>query len=72
MKKLILVCVVLAMIVLPAFLVSASCDSAGAEYYITFSLNGGEEIICSLGFTDIDSDGPFAAVQNGMGIFFSG
>ena len=72
MKKLVLVCVILAMILLPAFLVSAGCESAGAAYYSTFSLNGGDEITCSLGYTDIDSDGPFAAVQSGTWTFFSG
>ena len=64
-QRLVAVCFILAVIFVPGFIFASSCDSdsAGAEYYINFTLEG-VEYSCTFGFTDVDND-PFAAAQSG-------
>jgi hypothetical protein len=62
MKKLIVLCFVLLVMVIPAFLFASSCDSAGDEYYIKFTMNG-QEYILTLGYTDESTDAPVVALQ---------
>ena len=67
MKKLIVLGFVLLLILVPASLFASSCESAGAEYYINFTVHGVEvddvEYSCVFGATDIDTGDPYAAVQ---------
>ena len=73
MKRLIVLCVALIVILIPAFLFAASCDSEGADYYITFTM-GGVEYNLSFGYSDVDTGEPFVAVQLGEPdwIYFAG
>jgi len=68
MKKLLVLCFVLGVIFVPAFLFASSCDSEGAEYYINFTLEGIEYSL-TFGVTDIETD-PFAAAQSGGSFTF--
>ena len=65
MKKLLVLCFILGVFFVPAFLFASSCDSEGegAEYYINFTLEG-VEYSCTFGFTGVETD-PFAADQSG-------
>ena len=66
MKKLIILCFVPLVVLIPAFLFAASCDSEGEDYYITFTM-GGAEYTITFGYSDVDTGEPFAAVQPGEG-----
>jgi hypothetical protein len=63
MTKILVLCFVLGVFFVPAFLLAASCDSEGAEYYITFTLEG-VEYSCTFGYTDVETN-PFATDQSG-------
>jgi len=70
MKGLIVFGISLVLLFIPVYLFVSSCDSAGTEYYINFTMNG-TEYSCDLGFTDVDQE-PFGAVQPGGWTYFSG
>ena len=61
MKRIVVVCFVLAALFLPAFVFASSCDSEGTGFYINFTLEG-VEYSCTFGYTDVEKD-PFAAAQ---------
>jgi len=73
MKKVIVLCFVLLVCLMPAFLFASSCDSAGAEYYINFTLEG-QEYSLTLGYTDVDTGDPMVvlwpSIANGEAIGF--
>jgi len=66
MKKLLLLCFALSLLLVPSFVFAASCDSAGeSDYFIKFTIEG-EEYICSFGHPNSDIDVPYAAVTTGF------
>lgn len=73
MKKVIVLCFALLVCLIPAFLFASSCDSAGAEYYINFTLEG-QEYSLTIGYTDVDTGDPMVVVwpsiANGEAIEF--
>jgi hypothetical protein len=73
MKKVIVLCFALLVYLIPAFLFASSCDSAEAEYYINFTLEG-QEYSLTLGYTDVDTGDPMVVVwpsiANGEAIEF--
>ena len=72
MKKVIMLCVAVLVLLLPAYLFASSCESAnGEEYYINFTLDG-VEYSCTFGFTDVGNGNPWAAVQPGGWTFAAG
>jgi len=62
MKKLIVLCFVLLVMLIPALLFASSCDSAGDEYYIRFTMDG-QEYILTFGYSDGSTDAPVVALQ---------
>ena len=62
MKKIIVLCFVLLVIFVPISLFISSCDSAGEDYYIRFTLDG-QEYILTFGYTDESTDAPVVALQ---------
>ena len=73
MKKVIVLCFALLVCLIPAYLFASSCDSAGAEYYINFTLEG-QEYSLTLGYTDVDTGDPmmvvWPSIANGEAIEF--
>lgn len=61
MNKLLVICFALTLLIVPAFVFAASCDSTEDEYFIKFTFEG-EEYTCSFGIPDSDIDVPYAVV----------
>jgi hypothetical protein len=71
MKRVIMLCFALVVLIVPSLLFASSCESTEAEYYINFTLNG-VQYSCGRGFTDVGNGNPFAAVQPGDWTFGAG
>jgi hypothetical protein len=65
MKKYIFFSFILLVILIPAFLFAASCDSGGEgeDFYIRFTMDG-QEYILTFGYSDGSTDAPVAALQH--------
>jgi hypothetical protein len=61
MKRFLLICVAIAVLLVPALVPASSCDSTASEYYVEFTYNG-ETYRGSLGFSDVDSGDAFATL----------
>ena len=64
MKKLIVLCFALLVILIPAFLFASSCESGGEgeDFYIRFTMDG-QEYILTFGYSDGSTDAPVATLQ---------
>jgi len=62
MKKLLVLCFALVVMLIPALLFASSCDSAGDEYYIRFTMDG-QEYILTFGYSDGSIDAPVVALS---------
>jgi hypothetical protein len=72
MKLICVICMAVALLCTPAFLMAASCDSE-AGYYVTFTFED-ENYSVSVGFSDVDTGEAFATVNDteGVGTFIFG